>query len=248
MFHEEVNMNTATPHSNFNAIDINHFRTQLDTLSAEQRIAHVLDNLSGPYALTSSFGAQSAVSLHMLTQQQKDIPIILIDTGYLFPETYQFIDELSERLQLNLKVYKSALSPAWLESRYGKLWSQGLNGINKFNTIMKVAPLNQALDELKIKVWFSGIRNNQSHSRKDKSVIEFKKNSDQQIVKVHPIIDWSDRDIYLYLKKHNLPYHPLWEKGYVSIGDVQTSEPLSAGMSIEDTRFFGLKRECGIHD
>lgn len=228
----------------FNRESLQFLQNHLTFISAEKRIEYILKYIKGPFALTSSFGAQSAVCLHLLTQQFKDIPVILIDTGYLFPETYRFIDQLSDRLQLNLKVYKSQLSPAWLESRYGKLWSKGLSGINQFNQIMKVKPLNNALEDLNINAWFSGIRNIQSESRKSKSVIEFK----NQRLKVHPIIDWSDRDIFTYLKTHKLPYHPLWEKGYVSIGDTHTSRPLTANMSSEDTRFFGLKRECGIHD
>lgn len=233
--------------SNIHNLDDNtliFLQKHLKKLTAQQRIKYVIDQFKGPYALTSSFGAQSAVCLHMLTQHDKDIPVILIDTGYLFAETYQFIDQMCERLQLNLKVYKSRLSPAWLESRYGKLWSQGLSGLNKFNKIMKVTPLNNALDELGTHAWFSGIRNSQSDSRKNKKVIEYRNNR----VKVHPIIDWTDKDIFDYLQKHNLPYHPLWEKGYVSIGDTHTTQPLSANMTSEDTRFFGLKRECGIHD
>jgi phosphoadenosine phosphosulfate reductase len=216
----------------------------LQNITAQQRVEYVLEYIQGPFALTSSFGAQSAVSLHMLTQIDKNIPVILIDTGYLFPETYQFIDQMSERLQLNLKVFKSQLSPAWLESRYGKLWSQGIEGLTKFNNIMKVKPLENAFDALKISAWFSGIRSNQSLSRNDKKVIEFKNSR----IKIHPIIDWTDKDIYDYLQKHKLPYHPLWEKGYVSIGDTHTTQPLSTNMKPEDTRFFGLKRECGIHD
>ena len=233
----------------FDGLDFTQLQKYLYSLDAEQRVKYILSRFSGPYALTSSFGAQSAVCLHLFTQQRKNIPVILIDTGYLFPETYQFIDQLCDRLNLNLKVYKSKLSPAWLESRYGKLWADGLQGVNKFNNIMKVAPLHQALDELGTKVWFSGIRSDQSQSRKNKSIIEHKKyDSHAALLKVHPIIDWTDRDIYKYLKKHDLPYHPLWKKGYVSIGDMQTSHPLTAHMSAEDTRFFGLKRECGIHD
>ena len=65
--------------------------------------------------------------------------------------------------------------------------------------------------------------------------------------KLHPIADWSDRDVWQYLQQHDLPYHPLWHQGYVSIGDVHTTRPLEAGMNEEDTRFFGLKRECGLH-
>jgi phosphoadenosine phosphosulfate reductase len=220
------------------------WQNYLKNKTAQQRIEYVLEYIQGPFALTSSFGAQSAVSLHMFTQINKNIPVILIDTGYLFPETYQFIDQLCDRLKLNLKVYKSELSPAWLESRHGKLWSQGIDGINKFNNIMKVTPLDNALDDLGVDTWFSGIRNNQSLSRKNKKVIEIKNSR----VKVHPIIDWTDKDIYDYLSKHNLPYHPLWEKGYVSIGDTHTSQPLTTNMLAEETRFFGLKRECGIHD
>jgi phosphoadenosine phosphosulfate reductase len=65
---------------------------------------------------------------------------------------------------------------------------------------------------------------------------------------VLPIVDWTDRDVFRYLQANDLPYHPLWEKGYVSIGDTHTSRPLTSELTAEQTRFFGLKRECGIHD
>ncbi len=68
------------------------------------------------------------------------------------------------------------------------------------------------------------------------------------VLKVHPIVDWSDRDVYDYLISNYLPYHPLWDAGYVSIGDIHTTQPLLPGMTPEDTRFFGIKRECGLHD
>ena len=86
--------------------------TQLEKLSAEERVAWALENLPGDYALSSSFGIQAAVSLHLVNQLRPDIPVILTDTGYLFPETYQFIDELTEKLNLNLKVYRATESAA----------------------------------------------------------------------------------------------------------------------------------------
>ena len=95
--------------------------------------------------MTSSFGIQAAVSLHLVAQQSPSIPVILTDTGYLFPETYQFIDSLQQQLQLNLHVYRAALSPAWQEARYGKLWEQGVEGLERYNQLNKVEPLNQAL-------------------------------------------------------------------------------------------------------
>ena len=84
-------------------------------LRPEARVEWALEHLPGNHVLTSSFGAQAAVSLHLVTSVAPSIPVILVDTGYLFPETYRFIDELTERLQLNLHVYRAALSPSWQE-------------------------------------------------------------------------------------------------------------------------------------
>ncbi len=85
---------------------------ELARRSAEERVAWALDTLPGGHVLSSSFGAQAAVMLHLLTRQKPDIPVVVVDTGYLFPETYRFIDELTDRLALNLKVYRSGVSPA----------------------------------------------------------------------------------------------------------------------------------------
>ncbi|MCG9758445.1 MULTISPECIES: phosphoadenylyl-sulfate reductase [Pseudoalteromonas] len=215
----------------------------LSDKTAEQRVAWALENLPDTHFLSSSFGIQAAVMLHLLTQQQPDIPVVLTDTGYLFPETYQFIESLSERLALNLKVYRAKQSPAWQEAVYGKLWEQGEEGIKKYNTLNKVEPMTQALRELSAGTWFSGLRRQQSSTRADKPIVELSRGT----VKFYPIIDWHNRDVYQYLTKFDLPYHPLWEQGYVSMGDVHTTRKLEPGMTEEETRFFGLNRECGLH-
>jgi phosphoadenosine phosphosulfate reductase len=105
---------------------LNALNRWLDTLTAEARVEWALEHAPGEHVLSSSFGAQAAVSLHLLTQRKASIPVVLIDTGYLFPETYRFIDELSDRLGLNLKVYSATRSPAWMEAREGRLWEQGI--------------------------------------------------------------------------------------------------------------------------
>jgi phosphoadenosine phosphosulfate reductase len=220
--------------------ELNHWLSQR---SAEERVAWALRNTSGQHALSSSFGAQSAVSLHLATQQLPDIPVILIDTGYLFPETYRFIDQLSERLALNLKVYRPQIGIAWMEARLGKLWEDGLEGLQSYNRLRKVEPMQRALDELGVRTWIAGLRRSQSRARAGIDFIELRDGR----WKLHPLADWSDRDVWNYLQRHDLPYHPLWDKGYVSIGDVHTTRRLEAGMSEEDTRFFGLVRECGLH-
>jgi phosphoadenosine phosphosulfate reductase len=217
---------------------------QLETMSAEQRIEWSFRQLPDTHVLTSSFGAQSAVSLHLFSQVAPNIPVVLIDTGYLFKETYQFIDELTDRLNLNLKVFRAEISPAWQEARYGQLWTQGLDGLEQYNAMNKVEPLKRALDELSTGTWYAGLRREQSSSRKQISIL---RRQDSRF-KMHPIADWSNRDLHQYLLRHRLPYHPLWEKGYVSIGDTHTTRPITEAMNEEDTRFFGLKRECGIHE
>ena len=213
-------------------------------MEAAERVAWALDKLPGVQVLTSSFGVQAAVMLHLVTGVHPRIPVVFVDTGYLFPETYRFVDELTERLDLNLHVYRSLLSPAWLEARHGRLWENGVGGIEHYNRLNKVEPMHRALRELDAGTWFAGLRREQSRSRGGLPVLAKK----DGCFKVHPLIDWSDRDVYRYLKQHRLPYHPLWEQGYVSIGDVHTTRPLTPGMLVEETRFFGLKRECGLHE
>jgi phosphoadenosine phosphosulfate reductase len=216
----------------------------LGGVSAPERIDWALRHLPGEHALSSSFGAQAAVSLHMATQAKPDIPVIVIDTGYLFPETYRFIDEMTERLSLNLKVYRPQVGIAWMEARYGKLWENGLDGLKQYNHLRKVEPMQRALRELGVGTWIAGLRRTQSETR---AAIDYLERRDGHW-KLHPLADWSDRDIWNYLQTHQLPYHPLWHEGYLSIGDVHTTHRFETGMREEDTRFFGLKRECGLHE
>lgn len=213
-------------------------------MSAEERIRWALEELPGRHIVTSSFGAQAAVMLHLVTRQMPDIPVVLIDTGYLFPETYQFVDELTERLALRLNVFRPDVSAAWQEARYGQRWNDGEHGLLEYNRDNKVAPMERALSELGVGTWFAGLRRDQSNTRV--SVPFVTRSGDRH--KVHPIADWTDRDVHRYLLQHDLPFHPLREQGYVSIGDVNTTKPITEVSSADETRFFGLRRECGLHE
>lgn len=215
----------------------------LERLDARERVRWALAYLPGPAILSSSFGAQAAVMLHLVTREAPDIPVVLIDTGYLFPETYAFVEALRERLNLNLQVFSAEMTPAFQEARFGRLWEQGVEGIERYNQINKVEPMARALQALQAGTWFSGIRRSQSSTRRDAPVAT----PHGTVAKVHPLIDWGDRDIHRYLQRHALPYHPLWERGYLSIGDHHTSRPLGPEERPEDTRFHGLVRECGLH-
>ena len=192
--------------------------------------------------MTSSFGMQSAVLLHLIKQSNKrNIPIIFLDTQYLFQETYQFKKTLEKTLNLNIQTYKSSLSKIEQEIKYKKLWNTDLNLYNEIN---KIEPMNRAIKEHNAEYWISGIRSNQSEIRKHKEIFEKKEN----YIKVHPLLHWNDKDIYDYLIKYNLPYHPLREKGYLSIGDWHSTKSIHEVNDISEIRFNGKQRECGLHN
>ena len=226
------------------AVDTAAADRRLSGATPSERISWAVKEFGSSLVLSTSFGAQAAVMLHLATRIVPDIPVVFVDTGYLFPETYRFADELTARLKINLKVYRAAESPAWIEARHGKLWEQGAEGLSAYNQIVKVAPMQRALSELGARAWLAGLRRVQSSTRERLSIVSVQDGR----TKVLPIVEWTDKDVYRYLTENNLPYHPLWEKGYVSIGDVHTTQPLTGDMTPEDTRFFGIKRECGLHD
>lgn len=213
------------------------------SLTAVQRVECALDHMPGAHVMSSSFGMQSAVMLHLVTRVQPGIPVIFVDTGYHFAETYRFVDEMAERLSLEIRVARSDASPAWQEARHGKRWEQGAEGLRAYNLETKVQPMQRMLDQLAAGTWFSGLRRSQAASRADVAFIDNRWGR----VKVHPIADWTDRDVHRYLQRHQLPYHPLREKGYLSIGDWHTTRSIHEVDDEEKLRFFGLTRECGLH-
>jgi len=217
---------------------------ELEKASAEERVSWAAEEFGDQLIMTTSFGTHSAIMLHLVTQVVPDIPIVFVDTGYLFPETYRFASELTEKLNLNLKKYRAQSTAAEQEALHGRLWEQDLDSLKRYNLINKVEPMNRAVEELGAKAWLSGLRRSQSSSRSDRSVVE----GQNRMTKIYPIIDWDNRTAHQYLVKHSLPYHPLWDQGYVSLGDWHSTSKLEAGMSEEDTRFGGLKRECGLHE
>ena len=218
--------------------------SRLEDAAAVDRLGWARRRFGDNLVLSTSFGIQSAVMLHLVTQYLPDIPVVFIDTGYLFPETYRFAEDLTQRLGLNLKTYVPAETAARQEAVYGKLWEQGEEGLERYNRINKIEPMNRAVKELGADAWLSGLRRSQSRTRARRPVAE----KQNRVWKVYPIIDWSDRDIYRYLTENNLPYHPLWDEGYVSVGDWHSSRKLEPDMRPEDTRFGGVKRECGLHE
>lgn len=216
----------------------------LEKASAEERVQWAVDQFGDGLVLTTSFGIQAAVMLHLVTRVASKIPVIFIDTGYLFPETYRFARDLTQKLGLNIKKYVPASTAAEQEALYGKEWEQGVDGLKRYNFINKVEPMDRAIRELGATAWLAGLRRSQSSTREMVKMVQ----QQNKITKIHPIADWDNKRVHQYLTKYELPYHPLWDEGYVSVGDWHSTTKLLDGMKEEDTRFGGQKRECGLHE
>ncbi|ESA35466.1 phosphoadenosine phosphosulfate reductase [Leptolyngbya sp. Heron Island J] len=226
-------------------LDLEALNKTLADMDASKLVAWGVETFGETLVMSTSFGIQSAVMLHLVTQVMPNIPVIWVDTGYLPAETYRFAEDLTKRLQLNLQVYQSSMSPARMEAIYGQLWDQdNVSALNRYDYIRKVEPMQRALKDLGAKAWLAGLRANQTSHRQTLGRIAQQNN----IYKLHPILSWNSRDVYKYLTTYDLPYHPLFDQGYVTVGDWHSSRPMTAADEDERaTRFKGLKQECGLH-
>ncbi len=225
-------------------IDLNEVNQQLAQAEALEVIRWGHQQFGKGLVLSSSFGVQAAVMLHLATTVVPDIPVIFIDTGYLHPETYQFADALSKRLNLNLRVYQSDFSPARMEALHGKLWELDTpEALNQYDRLRKVEPMQRALRELGASAWLAGLRKGQTEHRNQLRIVEKQGN----LFKLHPILNWTSKQVHEYLKLHDLPYHPLRDHGYASIGDWHSTRPITDTEHERSGRFRGLKQECGLH-
>jgi phosphoadenosine phosphosulfate reductase len=210
---------------------------------AECLLQWVGETFGDSAVLSSSFGAESALMLDLVTRQLPRVRVLFVDTGFLFPETYRFVEELRERFDFDLRSYNPLLSAARLEACYGKLWEDGDDGLKLYNQLTKVEPTQRALRELKPKVWLAGLRSNQTNYRAALQKVD----EQDGVVKVSPILDWSQEDIKTYMEERELPYHPLYHKGYRSIGDTHSTFPTKPGEDPRLGRRLGSTGECGMH-
>ena len=139
--------------------DLEATQAELEALEAPEQLRWANDHFGSGFAVTTSFGTQSAVLLHLLVGVAPDVPVYWIDTGYLFPETYQYAADLTQRLKLNLKVVQPELSPARMEALLGRLWeSENPDDLVTYHRLRKVEPLDQALDAAGVSCWANAAR------------------------------------------------------------------------------------------
>tara|TARA_B100000214_G_C23815690_1_gene557195 strand:- start:58 stop:828 length:771 start_codon:yes stop_codon:yes gene_type:complete len=218
----------------------------LEKLSAQDQLQWAFKQFDEKFVLTTSFGIQSAVLLHMSTElkSNKKPKVIWIDTGYLPLETYNYAEALTKLFDLDLVVAQSHLSPARMEALYGRLWGTGIQkDLDEYHQIRKVEPLENAFSELNVHCWASGVRKGQTKNRESMSNIDLIR----ERLTLRPLLNWSKKDIFYYMERNKLPQHPLFEKGYSTVGDWHSSDADNINTKGRSTRFGGLSEECGIH-
>ncbi|MFK7984393.1 MAG: phosphoadenylyl-sulfate reductase [Sandaracinaceae bacterium] len=235
---------TSPPRMLDQALDLDATHDALDGADAEEVVRWAAERWGEQLVMTSSFGAHSALMLHLASRVMPRIPVIFLDTGYLFPETYQFADQLTARLGLRLHVVTPKITAARQEALYGRLYDGDEDDLARYHEINKVEPLQRALVELGAGAWLAGLRSDQTSFRAGLRRVE----RQNGIYKVHPILRWTKADVDEYLDLYDLPHHPLYAWGYRSIGDTHSTVPVDPD-EIDDRagRRLGEKRECGIH-
>jgi phosphoadenosine phosphosulfate reductase len=200
----------------------------------------VNEKVAGPIALVSSFGAESVVLLHLAAAVDRDLPIIFIDTGRLFPETLAYRDTLVARLGLrDVRTVGPERDEAEKRDPYGAMFVVDPDGCCHFR---KVEPLARGLRPFD--AWITGRKRHQAATRAAIPIFE----ADATHIKVNPLAAWSPEQILAYMRAYELPFHPLRGRGYRSIGCVPCTSPVAAGEDARAGRWRDQgKTECGIH-
>jgi phosphoadenosine phosphosulfate reductase len=221
-------------------LDLARESARLEAASPEERLAFAVETWGADLLFTSSFGAQSAVLLHLWSRVARGLPVTFIDTGFLFPETLAYRDALADRLGLSVQVLRPDIEHASFVERYGRDVQRTdpdfCCGLNK---VAPLAPLKE-----RARAWVSGLRRDQSATRAGVAILE----EDGHLVRVHPIATFTKEDVAAYLAKHALPEHPLVARRFLSIGCAPCTRAVEDGEDERAGRWsFSQKTECGLH-
>jgi phosphoadenosine phosphosulfate reductase len=223
------------------ALDIPTLTARFEDADPGDILRWAVETYAPDAALTCSFQHEGVVLAHMLQSIAPETPIVFINTGYHFPETLAYRDQLVERIGFNLLEVGPAVTKIDFERTHGpELY---LRDPDRCCEVNKVEPLRRALKN--VRAWINGRRRDQAATRSVLPVLEELRNG---MIKINPLVRWNSKDTYEYMQRHGLPLHPLFEKGYTSIGCAPCTRPVLAGEDERAGRWAGqAKVECGIH-
>jgi phosphoadenosine phosphosulfate reductase len=210
---------------------------------ATHLISTILTQHPSAACVTCSFQTECMALVDLVIAHRPNIPVLFLETGYHFPETYAYRDQMTERLHLNLVNLASKQTVAEQESQFGILYQ---NAPDRCCGMRKVEPLFRGLDDYG--VWFTALRREQSPTRANLQPVDnFRLPTGKQLLKVSPLADWTNSDVWAYLKRRDIPVLPLYHQGYTSIGCAPCTTLPADPENMRSGRWAGKKLECGIH-
>lgn len=217
-------------------------RVQAETWRPEEVLRWTFATFQSDVAMASGFGPEGMVLIDLASRLTANLRVFTLDTDFLFPETYELIDRVERRYGIRVERIYSALTPEEQEQAYGAaLWT---HNPDQCCALRKVEPLKRKLSQLR--GWITAIRRDQTAARAHAGKIEWDKKF--QLVKVNPIVDWTSEMVWNYVQEHNVPYNPLHDNHYPSIGCTHCTRPVAAGEDPRAGRWAGFqKTECGLH-
>ena len=225
----------------FSPEEIERLSQEFETRTPQEIIRWSVDTFWPQVALSSSFQTQSVPLLHMAWKVRRDILIFFLDTGYHFWETHMFRERLASHYQLNvLDLYRHS---RWDEFARARTRSLPVDDPNLCCYIHKVEPMQRAMKDMR--AWISGIRRDQTSVRAQAKILELQ---DDGLLKINPLLNWTKEDIKKYSEEHRLPAHPLFQRGYRSIGCASCTIAIGVHDDERAGRWSGRgKTECGLH-
>ena len=221
---------------------------KLQDKSAEEVIRYFLDKYPNKVTLGSSLGAEDQVLLDIMSKCCNNFSVFTLDTGRLFPETYDLIDVTNKKYGMAIKVFfpDSKQVEEMINSKGINLFYDSIENRKLCCHIRKIEPLKKALPGNE--VWVTGLRKDQSLYRFYTKLVEW--DSNHNIIKVNPLLNWTEKDVWVYIKQHDVPYNPLHDKGYPSIGCQPCTRAIKSGEDFRAGRWWwevSENNECGLH-
>ena len=227
---------------------IEQLNQQLEGKTPQEVIAFFIAEYKGKIALSSSLGLEDQLLTDLVVKIDKETRIFTLDTGRLFPETYSLIDKTNMKYNIQLEVFfpKSEAVEAMVKAEGVNLFYAGIDQRKQCCNVRKMEPLKRAFNGLE--VWICGLRREQSITRKEMQLVEWDENN--QLIKLNPLINFSEQEVWDYIKANNVPYNKLHDKGFPSIGCQPCTRAIEAGEDVRAGRWWWENpehKECGLH-
>ncbi|HEY8397814.1 MAG TPA: phosphoadenylyl-sulfate reductase [Flavihumibacter sp.] len=228
-------------------MDVLDIHSKLAGLTAAERLQWICTQFPEGIVFSTSLGQEDQVITHLIARQGLPIKLFTLDTGRLFQETYDLLDRTSARYKIKIHAYYPSTDrvEALVTEKGPNSFYESVENRKECCFIRKVEPLNRALKGAK--VWITGLRADQSENRAHLPFAEW--DEAHQLIKVHPLLDWSYNQMLEFIRQENIPYNPLHDKGFLSIGCAPCTRAVEPGEDIRAGRWWweSSKKECGLH-